>query len=630
MNLLSVENLSKSYSEKVLFNSISFGIDTGQKVAMIAKNGSGKSTLMKILAGKDIADKGTVTYRKDISVAYLDQDPKFDETKTVIESLFHSELPALKLIKEYEACLERDIEQHTPQTQKALERAMAAMDDANAWDYEARVKQILSRLNIHHLELQIKSLSGGQRKRVALARVLIDEPDLLMLDEPTNHLDVDMIEWLENYLLRQNISVLLVTHDRYFLDNICDKIIELDDGKLYHYEGNYSYFLEKKAEREFNESREIDKARNIMRTELEWIRRMPKARGTKSKARVDAFDGLKERATKKKGDDKLQLDVKMTRIGGKVLEMKKVHKSFGENAMLRGFDYTFKTGERIGIVGKNGSGKSTFLNIITGLESHDSGKINVGDTIVFGYYSQGGMKLKDDKRVIEVVKEIADFIPQADGTKIPASAFLTLFQFPPDVQHTFVSKLSGGEKRRLFLLTVLIKNPNFLILDEPTNDLDLITLNILEEFLMNFGGCLLVVSHDRYFMDKLVDHLFIFEGDGVVRDFNGTYLDWREQKEEKEKEEAKIKNQESKIKSDEQKAIKQEKKKFSYKEKFEFEQLEKEIELLEKEKATLAEWLNSGNGTHEELMQWANRLQEVTTVVEGKSVRWLELSEMMS
>ena len=630
MNLLSVENLSKSYSEKILFNGISFGIETGQKVAMIAKNGSGKSTLMKILAGKDIADKGAVTYRKDITVAYLDQDPKFDETKTIIETIFHSDLPSLKIIKEYEACLERDIEHHTPGSQKELERAMAAMDDANAWDYEARVKQILSRLNIHHLEQTIKSLSGGQRKRVALARVLIDEPDLLMLDEPTNHLDVDMIEWLENYLLRQNISLLLVTHDRYFLDNICDKIIELDDGKLYHYDGNYSYFLEKKAEREFNESREVDKARNIMRTELEWIRRMPKARGTKSKARVDAFDGLKERATKKKGDDKLQLDVKMTRIGGKVLEMKKVYKNFGDNAMLRGFDYTFKTGERIGIVGKNGSGKSTFLNIITGLESHDSGKINVGDTIVFGYYSQGGMKLKDDKRVIEVVKEIADFIPQADGTKIPASAFLTLFQFPPDVQHTFVSKLSGGEKRRLFLLTVLIKNPNFLILDEPTNDLDLITLNILEEFLMNFGGCLLVVSHDRYFMDKLVDHLFIFEGDGIVRDFNGSYLDWREQKEETEKEESRIRNQEARLKANEEKSIKLEKKKFSFKEKFEFEQLEMEIELLEKEKSTLAEWLNSGNGTHEELMQWANRLQEVTTIVEGKSVRWLELSEMKS
>ncbi len=628
MNLLSVENLSKSYSEKILFNSISFGIDQGQKVAMIAKNGSGKSTLMKILAGKEIADSGTVTLRKDITVAYLDQDPGFDEAKTVIETLFHSEVPALKLIKEYESCLERDIEHHSPETQKALERSMAAMDDAHAWDYEVRVKQILSRLNIHHLERQIKSLSGGQRKRVALARVLIDEPDLLMLDEPTNHLDVDMIEWLENYLIRQNISLLLVTHDRYFLDNICDKIIELDEGKLYHYEGNYSYFLEKKSEREFNESSELDKARNLMRTELEWIRRMPKARGTKSKARVDAFGDLKERATRKNKDDKLHLDVKMTRIGGKVLEMKKVYKSFGEQKILRGFDYTFKTGERIGIVGKNGSGKSTFLNIMTGLESHDSGKINVGDTIVFGYYSQGGIKLKDDKRVIEVVKEFADFIPMADGSKIPASAFLTLFQFPPEVQHTFVSKLSGGEKRRLFLLTVLIRNPNFLILDEPTNDLDLITLNILEDFLLHFGGCLLVVSHDRYFMDKLVDHLFIFEGDGMVTDFNGSYAEWREQKEESQREESRIKNQESKIKSDRLNAVKQEKKKISFKDKYEFEQLEKEIELLEKEKMTLMEWMNSGNGTHEELMQWSNRLVEVTKIVDEKSLRWLELNEM--
>ena len=628
MNLLSVENLSKNYSEKVLFKSISFGIDHGQKVALIAKNGSGKSTLMKILAGKEIADSGTVTLRKGISVAYLDQDPKFDEVSTVIESLFHSDLPLLKLIKEYEACLERDIEGHSIETQKALELVMVAMDDANAWDYEVRVKQILSRLNIHHLDRQIKSLSGGQRKRIALARVLIDEPDLLMLDEPTNHLDVDMIEWLENYLFRQNISLLMVTHDRYFLDNICDKIIELEDGQLYHYDGSYSYFLEKKAEREYNASSELDKARNLMRTELEWIRRMPKARGTKSKARVDAFGDLKERATKKKSSDPLHLDVKMTRIGGKVLEMKKVHKAFGEQKILNGFDYTFKTGERIGIVGKNGSGKSTFLNIITGLESADSGKVNVGDTIVFGYYSQGGIKMKDDKRVIEVVREIADFIPMADGSKVPASAFLTLFQFPPEVQHTFISKLSGGEKRRLYLLTVLIKNPNFLILDEPTNDLDLITLNILEDFLLHFGGCLLIVSHDRYFMDKLVDHLFIFEGEGVVKDFNGSYADWRDQKEEEEKALSKARNLESKNKSDQQKVIKTEKKKVSFKDKFEFEQLEKEIELLEREKATLMEWMNSGNGNHDELMGWSQRLVEVTNIVDEKSVRWLELNEM--
>ncbi|MCX6290974.1 MAG: ABC-F family ATP-binding cassette domain-containing protein [Bacteroidetes bacterium] len=628
MNLLSVENLSKSFSDKILFKEISFGIEKGEKVAMIAKNGSGKSTLMKILAGKEIADSGIVTLRRDMKVAYLDQDPFFDESKTVIETLFHSELPVLKLIREYETFLERDLEHHSPQTQKDLERSMVAMDDAHAWDYESRVKQIMSRLNVHHLEQEIKSLSGGQRKRVALARVLIDEPDLLMLDEPTNHLDVDMIEWLENYLSRQNISLLLVTHDRYFLDNICDNIIELDNGKLYHYKGNYSYFLEKKTEREYNESREVDKARNIMRTELEWIRRMPKARGTKSKARVDAFEGLKERATYKKTDEKLHLDVKMTRIGGKVLEMKKVHKSFGEQKILHGFDYTFKTGERIGIVGKNGSGKSTFLNMLTGKESHDSGKINVGDTIVFGYYSQGGMQLKDDKRVLEVVKEIADHVPLNDKTKIPASAFLTLFQFPPEMQHTFVSKLSGGEKRRLYLLTVLMKNPNFLILDEPTNDLDLITLNILEDFLAGFGGCLLVVSHDRYFMNKLVDHLFIFEGDGVVKDFNGNYIEWRALKEEEDKEESRIKNQESRKKTEEHKSSKAEKKKLSFKDKFEFEQLEKEIELLEKEKTTLSEWLNSGNGTHEELLQWSNRYQEVSSLVDEKSLRWMVLSEL--
>jgi ABC transport system ATP-binding/permease protein len=635
MNLLSVENLSKNYGEKSLFEGISFGIEQGQKVALVAKNGTGKSTLMKILSGQDVPDRGKVTLRKDIRVAYLDQNPVFPSESTVFESAFHSDLPILKVVREYERCLaEYEMNRgHEPQTlnlklQTELELATAKMDESNAWDYESRIRQVLSTFRIHHFDQKIKELSGGQIKRLALAHALIDQPDFLMLDEPTNHLDIDMVEWLEGFLSRSSITLLLVTHDRYFLDNLCDEIIEIENGKLYTYKGNYSYFVEKKAEREFNEGRELDKTRSHLRSELEWVRKMPKARTTKSKARLDAFDELKEKAAGKKKEEALTLNIKMNRIGGKVIEMKKVYKAYGDLQILRSFDFTFKTGERIGVVGYNGSGKSTFLNLITGLEQVDSGKINVGDTVIFGYYSQQGMKLKEDKRVIEVVKDIADVIPLADGTKVSASSFLTMFQFTPEMQHTFVSKLSGGEKRRLYLLTVLIKNPNFLILDEPTNDLDLITLNILEEFLLNYKGCLLIVSHDRYFMNKLVDHLFVFEGGGKVADFNGTYSEWREKKEAMEKAEAKRQRDEKSVaKAVEKKA--EEKKKISFKEKFEFEQLEKDMASLEEEKKELNEKLNSGSGTHEELMQWSRRYEEVINLLDEKSFRWLELSEQI-
>lgn len=627
MNILSVEGLSKSYSDKSLFEEISFGISKGEKVALIARNGSGKSTLLKIIAGKDTPDEGKVTRRKDIHVEFLEQDPYMDPAKTVLETIFDDSNPTVQLMRQYEDTLEKVQMNPAENLQKELQRLSTLIDNAGAWDYEVRVRQILTRLDIHHLDQPVRQLSGGQKKRVALAKALIDPADLILMDEPTNHLDIEMVEWLEDFLSRSQLAVLLVTHDRYFLENITDKIFELDDGNLHIYEGNYSYFLQKKEEREFNSEREKDKARNLMRTELEWIRRMPKARGTKSKARVDAFQDLKDRAAGKKKEGLLSLDVKMNRIGGKVIEMKKVYKNYGSIKIIQGFDYTFKTGERIGIVGKNGAGKTTFLNLITGDETPDSGKINSGETIIFGYYSQQGLVLKEDKRVIEIVKDHADVIQLGDGSKVSASQFLQYFQFPPEMHFTYYSKLSGGERRRLHLLTVLIKNPNFLILDEPTNDLDLLTLNILEDFLMHFKGCLVIVSHDRYFMDKLVDHLLIFEGNGVISDFNGKYSEYRLLQDEKQKASAKEKSDEIILKNQH---VKQEKgvKKLSFKEKQEFEKLEKEISELENEKAELADKLNSGTGSHLEANQWALRLQEINTIVDEKTMRWLELSEV--
>jgi ABC transport system ATP-binding/permease protein len=622
MNLLSVENLSKSYGDKTLFRDISFGISRGEKAALIARNGEGKSTLMRILAGQEIADSGLVTFRKGIHISFLEQDPIPDASLTVLECIFHEDNPKVSLIRQYERALEADHEGHNDKTQRELQRLSSLIDDAHAWDYEVQVRQVLSKLNIHNLDQPVRQLSGGQKKRIALAKALLEPSDLLILDEPTNHLDVEMVEWLEDYLTRSQLAILLVTHDRYFLDNITNKIIELDRGKLYSYDGNYTYFLEKKAEREFNESREQDKAKNLMRTELEWMRRMPKARGTKSKARIDAFHELKDKATGRKKEGQISLDVKMNRIGGKVIELKKVYKSFGDLKILKGFDYTFRTGERVGIVGKNGAGKTTLLNMLTGLEQPDSGKINVGDTIIFGYYSQQGLELKEDKRIIEVVRDIADVIQLSDGTKVPASQFLQLFQFAPEAQYNYVSKLSGGEKRRLYLLTVLIKNPNFLILDEPTNDLDLLTLGILEDFLLNYKGCLLVVSHDRYFMDKIIDHLFIFEGDGEIRDFNGTYSEYRMDEEEKEKQQTKIRQAASKEKSNVS-----EKKKITFKEKQEFEKLEKEIALLENEKRELEELLSGENSDHNNLLKWSQRMEEILSALDTKSLRWLELAE---
>jgi ATP-binding cassette subfamily F protein uup len=631
LNYLSVESVSKSYGTKLLVDKISFGLNQGDRIALIAKNGAGKSTLLKILMGKEIADGGTITFRKDIVVTYLDQNPVFDENATVIEAIYKTNNPLLNAVRDYEEALSAFEKDYNDTTSERLEQCSSQMDKLDAWGFESKVQEILQRLKIAFLDKKIGTLSGGQKKRVALAKVLIDEPHLLILDEPTNHLDVEMIEWLENYLVSRDLTLLLVTHDRYFLDSVCTEIIEIDGGKLYHYRGNFQYYVEKKAEREQMENSEVDKAKNLYRRELEWVRKMPRARGTKAKYRVDAFQDTKEKAFSKKTEEKLELGVKMSRIGGKILEFIKIKKAFGETKIANDFSYTFKKGEKIGIVGKNGVGKSTFLNMIMGLEQPDSGKIQAGETMIFGYYSQEGLKLTEDKRVIEVVKDIAEFIPLADGSKLSASGLLTKFLFPPDVQYGYVSKLSGGEKRRLYLMTILIRNPNFLILDEPTNDLDIVTLSVLEDFLTNFQGCVLIVTHDRYFMDKMVDHLFVFEGEGVIRDFPGNYTEYRDKKDSEDRLQRK-EDLEMPVKKEIQAPIAKPvetapKKKLSFKEKSEFDQLEKDIARLEKEKALLTEQLSAAGQDAEDLLKWSERIGLVIAELDEKSLRWLELSE---
>ncbi|HMW32956.1 MAG TPA: ABC-F family ATP-binding cassette domain-containing protein [bacterium] len=621
MNLLSVENAGKAFGVKTLFDNITFGVAQGRKIALVAKNGAGKTTLLKMLMGTEPPDSGRIVFRNNLTIGYLAQEPQFDEKATVLETLFASDTPALRVIKHYEALL--DSPGSDAAYQKALADAMEQMEHLQAWDYEYKIKEILSHLQLHHLHQTIQTLSGGQRKRVALARVLIEEPELLILDEPTNHLDLDMIEWLESYLSRPEQTLFLVTHDRYFLDRICDEILELERGTLYRHIGNYSYFLEKKEEREFKEGRELNHTRNVLRKELQWIRRQPKARTTKSKARVDAFYVLQEKAEEEIPDDKLKLAMQMKRIGGKILELRDIEHRFGNNTILNGFSYSFKKGERIGLVGRNGAGKTTFLEIITGRLHADHGTIETGETITFGYYSQKGLLENEQQRVIDLVRSYAEVIPMADGSTLSASQFLNQFLFPPELQHTPVYKLSGGEKRRLFLLTVLIKNPNFLILDEPTNDLDLITLSVLEEFLLHFQGCLLIVSHDRYFMDRLVDHIFVFEGDGVIRDFIGNYGEYREA--ERVKETVKDTPAEKIIVKDTNK-----KTKLSYKEKIEFENLEKEIAALEKEKNELENKLNRGSADYIELQKWSERLSVISQTLDEKSMRWLELAEYAS
>lgn len=623
MNLLSVEKLSKDYGARILFEDLSFGLSKGDKMALIANNGTGKSSLLKIITGKDVSSSGEVVFRKGVEVGYLSQDSDFDENLSIQQLVDSAQSRVSKLIVEYEKAVAKQTEDFSKVNQKKVEELTLLMDQYSAWDYKRRIEQILSKFKITDLNQKVGDLSGGQKKRLALSLLLIDEADILLLDEPTNHLDVEMIEWLEKYLSQQKITLLMVTHDRYFLENVCNHILEVENGQLYHHKGNYSFFLQKREERETNFDVEIQKANKLMKKELEWVRRSPKARTTKSKSRLQSFERIKEKAKSGKKKTDLKLEVKMRRVGGKILELKNIRKSFGDLCILDGFSYSFKKGERIGILGSNGVGKSTFLNILTGKEPVDSGKVNVGETIVYGYFSQGGIKVKEDKRVIEVLKEIADVIVLANGSKISASQMLEHFMFSPEMQYTYVSKLSGGEKRRLYLLTILMKNPNFLILDEPTNDLDLLTLTKLEEFLMDFKGCLIIVSHDRYFIDKLSDHMFVFKGKGLVKDFYGNYSEYRELQKEEEKQ-LKFVEKKKNIPT-----IKSEKRKVSYKEKYEYGELEQEIEQLEKEKEHLEQSLLNPNLEVDEIVENSKRLSELVSLIDEKSFRWMELDELM-
>ncbi len=622
MNYLSVENISKSYGERVLFEGLTFGLSQGDKVALIANNGTGKTSMLKIIAGKDNSESGKITLRNGIRIGYLEQEPSFNNDFTIQQLLDDSGTEMRSVIRDYEMALENQSNDYNDKTSKKFEEASINMDKVNAWNYENELDQILSKFKIINLDQKVSELSGGQKKRLGMAMLLIDAPELLLLDEPTNHLDIEMIEWLENYLKAQNITLLMITHDRYFLDRVCNHILELEDGKLYHHKGNYGYFLLKRDERETTFNTEISKAGRLMKKELDWIRKTPQARTTKSKARVSNFDKIKDKANSKKIKQELNLEVKMSRVGGKILELKKVYKSYDDLKILSGFDYTFKNGERIGIIGDNGVGKSTFLNIITQKEEPDSGKINIGETIVYGYFKQQGIQLKEDKRVIEVLKDIAEVIVMADGRKMSASQLLEHFMFTPQMQYTYVSKLSGGEKRRLYLLTVLIKNPNFLILDEPTNDLDLLTLNKLEEFLLQFKGCLILVSHDRYFMDKLTDHLFIFRGNGLIEDVYSSYSDYRLKCIESEK------NNKKKEKSTEKVEDSKKLKRLSYDEKKEHRRLEREIAKLETEKNEIENLFKDTSVGFDSMNDKSKRLGEVIDLLDAKMFRWMELDEI--
>ncbi len=622
-SFLQVEGLTKSFGDLVLFRDISFGIAEGERIGLIAKNGSGKTTLLNILTGKEPYDSGAVVFRRDLRVAYLEQDPTYPENLTVLEACFHSGNDVTDLIAEYERVI-------NSKDHSGLDAILQKMDLLQAWDYEHRAKQILGQLKITDFEQKISQLSGGQLKRVALANVLITEPDLIILDEPTNHLDLDMVEWLEEYLQRSRLSVLMVTHDRYFLDRVCNEIIEIDQQQLYQYKGNFSYYLEKRDERISAQNAELDRANNILRKELEWMRRQPQARATKAKSRIDAFYDLEKKAQQVRDAGNVQLQMKGTYIGNKIFEAQHVYKSFGDIKILEDFNYVFARYEKLGIVGNNGTGKSTFIKMLMGEVAPDKGGFDIGETVKFGYYSQDGLKFDEQMKVIDVVQNIAEVIDLGNGSRLTASQFLQHFLFPPEKQHNFVYKLSGGEKRRLYLCTVLITNPNFLVLDEPTNDLDIVTLNILEEYLQQFKGCVIVVSHDRYFMDKVVDHLLAFQGSARIKDFPGNYTQYREWKEvqellEKEKEQA-AKPKEEKVQQAQPKN--DEKKKLSFKEKREFEELDALIPQLEEEKANLENELSSGTLSTDELLQKSNRISQLIEAIEEKTMRWLELSEL--
>ncbi len=621
MNYLSVENLAKSYDEKQLFEGLTFGLEQGQKAALVGVNGCGKSTLLKVIAGLETQEKGTVSFRKGIRVSMLRQHPNFEESTTILESIFAEDQEELNVIRDYELAMYQT--EHDPANAPDLSPILERMEALNAWDYEHQIKELLGKLGIQDFQQKMSELSGGQKKRVALAQALVVQPDFLILDEPTNHLDVEVIEWLENYLTTANLTLLMVTHDRYFLDKVTNEILEIDQGKVFRYKGNYSQFLEKKAEREAIEQASVDKAKNLFKTELEWMRRQPKARGTKAKYRVEAFDEVKEKAHSGKQTTEMEVNLRGERQGKKILEMHKVNKGFDGKTMLKDFDYVFKKGERVGIIGKNGVGKSTFLNLLTGTLKPDSGEMDLGLTTKMGYYTQDEAIFDPNKKVLDIVKEVAEFIKLADGSEVSASALLNQFLFPPKMQYNFVGKLSGGEKRRLQLMRVLMANPNFLILDEPTNDFDIMTLNVLEQYLERFSGCIMIVSHDRYFMDRLVDHLFVFEGDGKVRDFPGNYSDFRNSGLQLTAQE---KTKEKELPTP---PPKQESKKLSFKEKHELESLEKEMPLLETKKAELTKQLETER-EYEKLEALGKELKAAEDQLEEMEMRWLELSEMQA
>ena len=617
MNYLSVQDLGKSYGIQTLFKGLNFGIDQGQKVALVARNGTGKTTILRALADVEPADTGLIVFRKGLRIAFLQQESDFGDAKTVFGAIYESDNPLLSAIQEYEAAM------LNPENADAFQKAFDKMDQLQAWDYEVKVKTILSKLKLDELKQDISLLSGGQRKRLALAKILIEQPDFLILDEPTNHLDLGMIEWLQEFLTKENVTLFMVTHDRYFLDAICNEILELEEGDLYRYKGNYTYYLEKKQERQEVMQTNIDKAKNTYSKELEWMRRQPKARGTKSKARIDSFYDVEKSAKKRIKNEKVQLEIQMTRLGSKILELHKVSKAYGDLKILDQFTYTFKKRDRIGIVGKNGVGKTTVLNMLTGSESVDAGKIVIGDTVVIGYYTQSGMKMDEDKRVIEIIRDIAEYIPLAGGRKLTAAQMLERFLFTKDAQWKRVKVLSGGEKKRLYLLTILMKNPNFLILDEPTNDLDLVTLKVLEDFLDEFEGCMITVSHDRYFMDRLVDHLFVFEGDGQVKDFPGNYTDYRENV----SADGKLKIDKPKSK-DPIKNSNPEKKKLTYNEKKEYDTIESVIDKLEQEKESIGEQFNDTSLDAEKIKELGQRIKELDDEIALKTDRWMELAEL--
>ncbi|WP_282134417.1 ABC-F family ATP-binding cassette domain-containing protein [Seonamhaeicola maritimus] len=618
MNYLTVENIAKSYGELVLFEDLSFSVHKDQKIAFIAKNGTGKTSILNILSGDDEPDNGNIIYRKDIKVSFLSQDPKFDNKLTIEETIFASDNPILSVIHNYEQAL------LNPDDTETYQKAFESMEQHQAWDFETLYKQILFKLKLDDLSQKVGLLSGGQKKRLALANALINKPDLLILDEPTNHLDLEMIEWLESFFAKENITLFMVTHDRYFLERVCNEIIELDEGKLYGYKGNYSYYLEKREARIEREAVETGKAKQLFKKELAWMRRQPKARTTKSKSRIDDFADIKHRAHQRRNDHEVQLELNMERLGSKIIEFHNVSKSFEDKTILKGFDYTFKKGERVGIIGKNGTGKTTFLNILTQTAQPDGGKVIKGDTVKFGYYTQSGITIKPEQKVIDVIREFGDYIPLKKGRQISAQQLLERFLFSRKKQYDFVEKLSGGERKRLYLCTILIQNPNFLILDEPTNDLDIVTLNVLESFLMDFPGCIIVVSHDRYFMDKVVDHLFVFKGDGVIDDFPGNYTDYRVYEDSQP-----VISKVTEDKKDKQSWRQNEASKLSFNEEKELRNIESKLKSLTYDKKELENKFLNPDLSQDDINKLSEELQGIISTLEAKEERWFELSEKL-